>query len=115
MVSPPSRHRRSVSRAAVLPQAAEVAGQLVAVDQFGVSEDGGGLADEVLYEFGVQVDLVFKLVAAVEKGEAVVVGLAEELDAPGLGQRLQHVDDFGAVLLELLDDGAGYGDGESES
>ncbi|MEZ6164686.1 MAG: hypothetical protein R3B67_09655 [Phycisphaerales bacterium] len=45
----------------------EGAGELVGVDQLGVSEDARGLAEVLLDELGVHVDLLVELILGVEE------------------------------------------------
>ncbi len=48
-------------------------------------------------------DLAIELVPIVEEGQAVVVGLGQELDAAGLGEAPEAVENLGCVALELLE------------
>jgi hypothetical protein len=55
-----------------------------------------------------------ELVLGVEEGEGVVVGLADELAAAGVGELFEEVDDVGAPGLELVEADAGDGVGDAE-
>lgn len=92
----------------------ECAGELVGVDELGVAEDLWGLPEVLLDELGVHVDLGVELVLGVEERQGVVVGLGDELAAPGLCELNEEVEDIGGELLPLLDDGAGDGVGDAE-
>ncbi len=92
----------------------EGGGELVGVDEFGVSEDLWCLAEEVFGEFGVHVELLAELVLGVDEAEGVVVGFSDELAAAGFGELLEEVDDIGGVFFELVEDGACDGVGDSE-
>ena len=92
----------------------EGAGQGVGVDEFGISEDSWGLAEVLLDEVGVHVELVAELVLGIEETQRVVVGLGDELDAAGVCELLEEVEDIGGELFPLLDDGACDGVGDAE-
>ena len=92
----------------------DVLGEFVVVDELGVAEEGGCLAEEVLDLPGVHVNLAVELVAGVDEGEGVVVGLADELAAAGVGELFEEVDDIGAPGLELVEADAGDGVGDAE-
>jgi hypothetical protein len=62
----------------------------------------------------VHADLLAELLPGVDETERVVVGLADELAAPGLGELLEEVDDVGGELLELVEDGPRDGVADAE-
>src|SRR5690606_36282402 len=100
--------------AVVAAEAANVTGEVDVVDEFGVAEDARRLAEQILDHLRVQVDLLAKLIAAVDAREAVVVRFAEELDAAASRQLLQQFDDARALLAQLLDEAAGDRVGDAE-
>jgi len=77
-------------------------GHLVVVDQFGVSEDLRRLAEQVADQLPVRNDLTDELVRGEQEAQAVVVRLAQELDAAGGRQVLETGQDLRRVLGELL-------------
>ena len=58
--------------------------------------------------------LVDELRLGGQGGQGVVVCLAEELHAAGLGQLAEALDHFGSVAVELLQDRTGDGEGQLE-
>ena len=70
-------------------------GELVGVDEFGVSEDLWGLPEVLFDEVGVHVELVMELVLGIEEAQRVVVGLGDELDATGVGELNEEIEDIG--------------------
>lgn len=81
----------------------QVGRKLVAVDQLGVAEDPGCLAEEVLDLPGVHLHLLLELLLAVEERERVAIGFADELAAPCVGERLEEVDHVRAPGLHLVE------------
>lgn len=92
----------------------ECFGEFVGVDEFSISEHGWGLSEVFLDELGVHVHLVGELFLGVDVAEGVVVGLGDELAASGLGELDEEVEDIGAELFPLVDDGPGDRVGEAE-
>ena len=91
--------------------------QLVVVDELRIPKDHRGEAEFALHELPVHPDLFDELLPAdivvirTGKGEGVVVGLAEELDAPTLGQSAERIEDLRGVEAELLDSRPGDREG----
>ena len=89
-------------------------GHVVVINQLGVAEHLGLLAEELVDLGIVSLDLGHKLVGVVERRQAVGIGLAQELDAAGSGQFLHRVDELGYILFQLLQRGAADGEGHFE-
>ena len=94
--------------------------QLVVVDELRISKDHRGEAELALHELPVHSDLFDELLPAdivvirAGEGEGVVVGLAEKLDAPALGQQAERIEHFRGVEAELLDSRPGDREGHPE-
>jgi hypothetical protein len=82
-------------------------GEIVVVNQFGVAEDLGFLAEVFFDESALEVDLFGELFSAIEERKGMIIGFGEEFDAPCVGKSLEGVEDLWIILLELLDDDAG--------
>ena len=89
-------------------------GEFVGVDQLGVSEHGWRLSEVFFDELGVHVDLVGELFLGVDVAEGVEVGLGDELAAACFSKLDEEVEDIGAELFPLVDDGSGDRVGEAE-
>src|SRR5436853_168563 len=57
----------------VVAHVADEMGQVVVVDQFGVAEDAGFLAEHFFDQLVMQLDLLAEFLARVEEGERVIV------------------------------------------
>ena len=88
--------------------------KVVVVDEFGVQESRGLLAEEIFYAGGVLLDLAREFVVGVEVGEGVVLRLADEFHATRVGKGFQAVHGLGHVLLEKVERRARYGEGYLE-
>jgi hypothetical protein len=75
----------------------------VAHDQLRVPEDSWPLAKEPLDQIPMQRDLFPELGGVGERREAMIVRLAEELDAAGRDQRTEAFQRVARVRFELLD------------
>lgn len=89
-------------------------GEFVGVDQLGVSEHGWRLSEVFFDELGVHVHLVGELFLGVDVAEGVEVGLGDELAASCFSKLDEEVEDIGAELFPLVDDGSGDRVGEAE-
>jgi hypothetical protein len=94
---------------------ADEVGEVVVVDQLRVAEDARFLAEEFLDALAVKFDLGAEFFAGVEEGEGVVIGFVEELDAAGLVQFMETVEDFGSGFGELFEGDAGDREGDAEA
>lgn len=88
---------------------------VVVVDKLGVAYDLGCHA-EAATEYAASVGyLLGKLFGVGERCQRVGEGLCNELYAPCVGEFLEHVEEFGHVVLELLKGNARDCDREAEA
>ena len=80
----------------------DVSADLVGVDQLGVAEHVGRLAEEALDHRLLDANLLLELAAAEQEAERVMAGLGDELAAARVGKLLEQVDHVRRPLLELL-------------
>ena len=86
----------------------------VGIDELGVAESLG-LHAEVFLDGGLVLEHLMLELGLGRKGcERMVIGLAEELHAAGLGQCAEAVDDLRSVAVELLERRTSDGEGDLE-
>ena len=86
----------------------------VGVDELGVAEGLRRHAEILLHRRLVLEHLVLELLLGGQGRQRVVVGLAEEFHAAGVGQLAEALDHLGGIAVELLQGGAGDGEGQLE-
>ena len=90
------------------PQLRHHRADLVGVDELGVAERGGFLAELLLNHGGVQFHLLHEILLRRERSERVRIGLGQKLHASRLGQSAERVEHLGSVGAELLHGRARY-------
>ena len=93
----------------------DLRGELVGVDQLRVSEHLGCHTEQRLDFLLVEVDLYAEFLGVGQRGQRVVVCLGQEFAFACFGKFAQEVDEFGHILLALLQGHARDGDGAAES
>ncbi len=87
----------------------DFSGKGVIVNEFGITEGGGGVAKGILNVLMLELDLAVKFWLGIEKGEAMVVGFGEKFHVAGGHQILKGVENFRGELSELFNDRTGNG------
>ena len=80
---------------------------LVRIDQLSIAESGRLLAKLLLDQCSVSLNLANELVLVSQRCQRVRVGLSQELNAAGLSQLLERLQNLGSVLTELIDSSTG--------
>jgi hypothetical protein len=88
--------------------------KIVIIDEFGISEHFGFLAEVFFNECSLQSDLFGEFFAAVEERKGMIIGFREKFDAAGVGEFLEGIEDLGIIAFELVHDDAGKGIGTAE-
>ena len=88
----------------------DLRGEVIEVNQLGVVEHFGLDAEERVQLVALDFDLFGKFDGVVERCERVGVRFGDKFDAACVGQTLEQVDEFGHILLYLLDGGTGNRD-----
>ena len=86
----------------------------IIVNQLGIPENFRLLAEKILYHRAVLIDLLDKFVLRLQKAQAVIISFAEKFHTPCPGQGVECAYHFRRILLELLEQTAGYAVGNPE-
>ena len=89
--------------------------EVVAVDELGVAQNFRLDAEQGMEFLTVGLDLQAEFLRVGKRRQRVGVGLGKELYLAGLGQLLQQVDEFGHILLELIQSRSCHRDSAAES
>ena len=79
-------------------------GELIEIDELGVSKDGGRFVEKPFEGFHLFFDLAGEFLSGGAVAKRVVIGLAEEFDIPGGDKILKGGENIRAVVFELFQD-----------
>lgn len=105
---------RALGQTGLIPHIFHFAGHIIAVDELGIAEHAGGLAEQLFNALAVAKRLFPEFIARKQKGQAVAIGFIQKFHTAGAPQRLEAFQHFGGVFFKLVQSRAGQGEADLE-